>query len=79
MTTARGARIVGTLRRTENGRGAVRMEDRYGTGIEDLWSALTEPDRWDVQARFWRAVAERCANCPAATATTLPAYRPTRA
>jgi uncharacterized protein YndB with AHSA1/START domain len=45
MTTVRGARIVGTLRRTEDGRGAVRMEDRYGTGIEDLWSALTEPDR----------------------------------
>lgn len=38
-------RIVGTLRRLEDGRGAVRMEDLYDTGIEDLWSALTDPSR----------------------------------
>ena len=45
MTTVRGARIIGTLRRTGDGNGAVRMEELYDTGIEDLWSALTEPDR----------------------------------
>jgi uncharacterized protein YndB with AHSA1/START domain len=45
MTTVRGARIVGTLRRTESGKGAVRMEELYDTGIDDLWSALTEPSR----------------------------------
>src|ERR1017187_10018672 len=39
-----GTRIVGSLR-SEDGRGAVRMEDRYGTDIEDLWSALTDPRR----------------------------------
>jgi uncharacterized protein YndB with AHSA1/START domain len=27
------------------GKGAVRMEDVYDTGADDLWSALTEPDR----------------------------------
>ena len=45
MTTVPGARIVGTLRHTENGKGAVRMEELYDTGIHDLWSALTEPSR----------------------------------
>ena len=36
--------VVGTLRSVD-GTGVVRMEDRYDTGIDDLWSALTEPDR----------------------------------
>jgi uncharacterized protein YndB with AHSA1/START domain len=45
MTTAREARIIGTLHRTGDGKGTVRMEEVYDTGIEDLWSALTEPDR----------------------------------
>ncbi|HEY6746916.1 MAG TPA: SRPBCC family protein [Mycobacteriales bacterium] len=39
------ARIVGSMRRLEDGRGAVRMEDLYDTGIEDLWSAVTDPGR----------------------------------
>lgn len=43
--TPRTARIVGTLHRTENGKGAVRMEDLYDTDIDDLWSALTDPRR----------------------------------
>ena len=41
---AGGNRIVGTLR-TADGKGAMRMEDRFGTGIDDLWSALTDPGR----------------------------------
>lgn len=44
-STPPGARIVGTLRRTEDGKGAVRMEDLYDTDIDDLWSALTDPRR----------------------------------
>jgi uncharacterized protein YndB with AHSA1/START domain len=45
MTNTRGAhRILGSLR-TADGTGVVRIEDRYNTGIEDLWSALTNPDR----------------------------------
>jgi uncharacterized protein YndB with AHSA1/START domain len=39
-----GDRILGSLR-SEDGKGAVRMEDRYDTGIDDLWSALTDPGR----------------------------------
>lgn len=39
-----GNRIVGTLR-TADGKGVVRMEDRFATGIDDLWSALTDPVR----------------------------------
>src|ERR1700726_1603267 len=41
---AAGNRIVGTLR-TADGKGVVRMEDRFDTGIDDLWSALTDPGR----------------------------------
>src|SRR5204863_3940045 len=44
--------VVGTMRSltgsgtsTGTGTGAVRMEDRYDTDIDDLWSALTEPQR----------------------------------
>jgi len=41
---AAGNRIVGTLR-TGDGKGVVRMEDRFDTDIDDLWSALTDPLR----------------------------------
>jgi uncharacterized protein YndB with AHSA1/START domain len=37
-------RILGSLR-SADGKGVVRMEDRFGTGIDDLWSALTDPRR----------------------------------
>jgi uncharacterized protein YndB with AHSA1/START domain len=36
--------VMGSLR-SEGGTGTVRMEDRYDTGIDDLWSALTNPER----------------------------------
>ena len=39
-----GIRILGTLR-SADGRGVVRMQDRFDTDIDDLWSALTEPRR----------------------------------
>jgi uncharacterized protein YndB with AHSA1/START domain len=42
---ARGiGRILGSLR-SADGKGVVRMQDRLGTDIDDLWSALTEPRR----------------------------------
>jgi uncharacterized protein YndB with AHSA1/START domain len=44
-STPHSARIVGTLHRTEDDKGAVRMEDLYDTDIDDLWSALTDPRR----------------------------------
>jgi uncharacterized protein YndB with AHSA1/START domain len=46
MTTdARASsRVTGSLR-SADGAGVVRMEDRYETGIDDLWSALTDPIR----------------------------------
>jgi uncharacterized protein YndB with AHSA1/START domain len=37
-------RILGSLR-SADGKGVVRMEDRFDTTIEDLWSALTDPTR----------------------------------
>jgi uncharacterized protein YndB with AHSA1/START domain len=39
-----GTRILGSLR-SADGKGIVRMEDRYDTDIGDLWSALTDPHR----------------------------------
>ena len=37
-----GSRILGSLR-SADGKGVVRMEDRFDTDIDDLWSALTDP------------------------------------
>jgi uncharacterized protein YndB with AHSA1/START domain len=39
-----GGRMLGHLR-SADGKGVVRMEDRFDTGIDDLWSALTDPRR----------------------------------
>jgi uncharacterized protein YndB with AHSA1/START domain len=39
-----GTRILGSLR-SAGGKGVVRIEDRYDTDIDDLWSALTDPRR----------------------------------
>ena len=44
MSNAAGDRILGTLR-SADGKGIVRIEDRFDTGIDDLWSALTDPRR----------------------------------
>jgi uncharacterized protein YndB with AHSA1/START domain len=41
---ATNGRILGSLRSVE-GKGVVRMEDRFDTDIDDLWSALTDPHR----------------------------------
>lgn len=38
-------RIIGTMRRLDDQRGAVRVEDVYDTAIDDLWSAITQPAR----------------------------------
>jgi len=37
-------RILGSLRAADDA-GVVRIEDRYDTTIDDLWAAITEPDR----------------------------------
>jgi uncharacterized protein YndB with AHSA1/START domain len=37
-------RILGSLR-SADGKGVVRVEDRFDTDIDDLWSALTDPRR----------------------------------
>ena len=39
-----GGRILGILR-SADGKSVVRVEDRFGTDIDDLWSALTDPRR----------------------------------
>lgn len=43
-TTQGGRRILGSLG-SAGGRGVVRMEDRFETDVDDLWSAITDPDR----------------------------------
>jgi uncharacterized protein YndB with AHSA1/START domain len=42
--TPGGGRILGSLR-SADGKGIVRMQDRFDTDIDDLWSALTDPRR----------------------------------
>ncbi len=42
--TGSGRRVLGSLG-SAAGAGVVRIEDRYDTDIEDLWKAITEPDR----------------------------------
>lgn len=44
--------ILGSLR-SAGGAGIVRIEDRYDTDLDDLWSAVTEPERL---ARWWGRV-----------------------
>jgi uncharacterized protein YndB with AHSA1/START domain len=39
-----GGRIRGSLGSAE-GKGIVRMDDRFDSGIDDVWSALTDPSR----------------------------------
>jgi uncharacterized protein YndB with AHSA1/START domain len=44
-SNARGSgRILGSLR-SADGQGVVRMEDRFDTDIDDVWSAVTDPSR----------------------------------
>jgi uncharacterized protein YndB with AHSA1/START domain len=42
--TGGGGRILGSLR-SSDGQGAVRIEDRFDTVRDELWTALTEPGR----------------------------------
>lgn len=46
MTSSAGSgrRILGRLR-SADGKGVVRIEDRYDTDIDDLWAAITDPAR----------------------------------
>ena len=39
-----GTRILGSLR-SADGAGVVRIEDRFDTDIDNMWSALTDPGR----------------------------------
>ena len=41
---AAGNRILGSLRRAD-GSGVVTIQDRFATGLDDLWAALTDPER----------------------------------
>ena len=59
-------RILGSLR-AKDGKGVVRMEDRYDTDIGDLWSALTEPRRL---ARWYGEVEGTCASAASSTRTS---------
>src|SRR5262245_62544433 len=45
MSDARtGDRILGSVRSAE-GKGIVKMEDRFDAHVDDVWSALTDPRR----------------------------------
>jgi uncharacterized protein YndB with AHSA1/START domain len=38
-------KILGSLWKIDDEHGGLRVEDVYGTDIDDLWSAVTEPER----------------------------------
>jgi uncharacterized protein YndB with AHSA1/START domain len=42
--TSEGARVLGSLR-SADGAGVVHIEQVFQTGVDDLWSALTDPAR----------------------------------
>jgi uncharacterized protein YndB with AHSA1/START domain len=46
MTSSERAanRILGTLR-SQDGKGVVTVQDRFDTDIDDLWAAISDPDR----------------------------------
>src|SRR5262245_10777927 len=44
MTSKARPRILGSLRSVD-GKGIVRIEDRFDADVDDLWSALTDPSR----------------------------------
>jgi uncharacterized protein YndB with AHSA1/START domain len=67
--THTGDRILGSLRSAE-GKGIVRMEDRFDTHIDDVWSALTDPGRlarWlgEVEGDLHLAVSSAHTSSPA--------------
>jgi uncharacterized protein YndB with AHSA1/START domain len=39
-----GSQLLASLR-SADGRGVVRIEDRFDTDIDDVWSAITDPER----------------------------------
>ena len=38
-------KTIGSMRALDEQRGAIRVEDVYNTGIDDLWDACTAPER----------------------------------
>lgn len=53
--TPGSVRTLGTLRAAD-GKGVVRLENRFDTDMEDLWSALTDPRRlarWLGEVEGW--------------------------
>jgi uncharacterized protein YndB with AHSA1/START domain len=50
--TRTATRVLGSLR-SAGGTGVVRIEDRYDTDVDDLWSAVTDPERL---LRWWGRV-----------------------
>jgi uncharacterized protein YndB with AHSA1/START domain len=60
------ASVLGRLHSLD-GEGVVRMEDRLDAGIDDLWGALTDPDRlahWfgEVEGELSQGASSVCAS-----------------
>jgi hypothetical protein len=69
-----GTRILGSLR-SADGAGVVRVEDRYDTDIDDLWSAITDPGRlarWHGRVGAIFASAESSASISKPMTSTAP-------
>jgi len=83
-------RVMGTMRSVD-GKGIVRMQDRFDTDIDDLWSALTDPGRlarWlgevdgdlrvdaEFRARFFSSGWEGTGGCARVSPRSSSPWRP---
>ena len=64
-----GDRLLGTLG-IADGKGVVRVEDRFPADIETVWSALTDPRVWPAGGARLR---ETCGWAASITSGCLPA------
>ncbi len=65
VALARLARVVALAQRTHLYLDLTGLACYHKQDVPAWYDGLSERERWEVQARFWEAVAGRCANSPA--------------
>ncbi len=65
VALTRLARVVALAERTHLYLDLTGLACYHKKDVPGWYDGLSERDRWEVQARFWEAVAGRCANSPA--------------
>jgi hypothetical protein len=65
VALARLARVVKLAERTHLYLNLTGLACYHKKDVPGWYNGLSERDRWEVQARFWEAVADRCSGSPA--------------